>query len=116
MAGTTERDAIAAYFDAYRTLDLEGLRALLKKDLRHSSPFGEWTDRDAMLGAIWPSVTGKVYATRLEIFGEGPDYLVRYEHGGGSNARIAEYFRFDDGLIAEIEVYFGKGSLPPPSA
>ena len=103
-----QRQAIAAYFDCFRTQDLERLRQLLTPDFRHVSPFGEWTDRERMLATIWPSVTGDVYATDLQIYGDGPEYLVRYRHAGKSSARIVEYFRFEGDQIAEIEVYPGR--------
>lgn len=103
---------IADYFDCYRTKNIEKLRGLLTNDFRYLSPFCEWNDRDKMLAAIWPSVTGEVYATNLEIFGEGPSFLVRYQHSGETPVHIAEHFRFAGDKISEIEVYLGINSIP----
>lgn len=105
------RGIIRDYFDCYRTRDRARLRALLAPDFHHLSPFGEWTERDAMLDAIWPSVTGEVYADAIEIFGDGPEYMVRYRHAG-SPAHIAEHFRLDGDSIAAVEVYLGVGAVP----
>ena len=111
------RDLIIEYFDCFRVRNLERLRQLLSDKTRHISPFGEWKDRDAMLDAIWPSVTGQVYASEIQIFGTGPEFLVRYRHSGQSSGHIAESFRFEDDRIAEIEVYLGIHAIPdqPPS-
>lgn len=108
--------AIRDYFDCYKEQNKERLRALLVKDFRYVSVFGEWTDRDAMIEAIWPAVTGRIYATNIEIYGDSPEFLVRYVHGGDSSAHIAEYVRFEGEKIAEIEVYFGVGSMPGGTA
>ncbi len=47
------REAINRYYACFRELDKEGLRALLTPDFRHVSTFGEHSDRDEMLEAIW---------------------------------------------------------------
>ena len=101
------RAAIRAYYDAFRTRDRRSLERILKPDMHHRSPFGSYDDRDKMLGAIWPSV-GSIWAVDLEIFGEGPGYMVRYSHNVDSASRHAEYIQFDGDRIAEIQVYLGK--------
>ena len=106
------RDAIARYYDAFRTRDLEGLRALLTADFHFKSGFGEFRDRDAMLEAIWPSV-GQTWATNLRVFGDGPELVVLYEHENAPGVErppmtMAEYVRFDGDRIAEIEVFVGR--------
>lgn len=110
------RSAIERYYRAYRERDLETLRALLTADFRLTGPFGEFRGRDAMLEQIWPEV-GKAWAARLEIFGDGPAYMVRYEHetvvGAARPAmRMAEHLRFEGDRIAEIEVFIGRVAEP----
>lgn len=105
-------DSIRAYFNCFRELDRATLRGLLADDFRHLSPFGEFHDPDQMIEAIWPQVTGKVWADDIRIFGDGPDYVVQYRHAGESAGKLAEYFRFDGERISEIIVYFGPGSIP----
>ncbi len=106
------REAIRRYFACFRSKDLETLRGLLAPGLVHTSPWARYEGRDAMLEEVWPQVSGEVWTEDLEIFGDGPGYLVRYRHGGRSTAHLAEYFRFDGARIAEIEVYCGRGALP----
>ncbi len=104
-----DHDKVKAYFRCFKEKDRETLEKILAPDMVHQSPFGVYEDRDKMLDEIWPSV-GKVWAINLEIFGDGPNYMVRYGHSGGSEARFAEYFRFEHEKIAEIDVYLGRGA------
>lgn len=106
------RQAIASYYRAFRERDREGLRSILNPDFHHVSSFGEWRDRDAMIEAIWPGV-GQSWAVNLQIFGEAPECMVRFQHESLPGAQpptmsMAEYIRFDDDKIAEIEVYIGR--------
>ena len=102
-----QRSAIRAYYDAYRTRDRSVLQRLLTPQMRHRSPFGEYYDRDRMLDEIWPAV-GAVWAVDLEIFGDGPAYMVRYRHNVDASAPMAEYICFEDDRIVEIEVYLHR--------
>ena len=100
--------AIRSYFRCFRDRDRAGLERLLTPDFRHVSPFGVWEDRDLMLDAIWPDV-GRSWAEDLEIYGEGPEYMVRYRHDGEhKGGALAEHFRFDGDRIAEVRVYIGR--------
>jgi ketosteroid isomerase-like protein len=104
--------AIRRYYDAFRTRDLERLRALLTPDFHFVSSFGEYHERDGMLAEIWPSV-GQTWARDLRIFGVGPEFVVLYEHENAAGVerppmRMAEYIRFEGDRIAEIEVYAGR--------
>lgn len=106
------RDAIIRYYEAFRVRDRESLRALLTPDFLFSSSFGEYRDRDAMIEEIWPGV-GQAWASKLRIFGDGPEFMVRYEHEIAPGVErppmtMAEYVRFDGDRIAEIEVFVGR--------
>jgi hypothetical protein len=103
---------IEAYYRAFRQRDRETLRSILTPDFRHMSSFGEWRDRDAMLEAIWPTV-GQSWAVKLQVFGEVPRFMVRYQHESlpgtpRPSMSMAEFIRFDGDQIAEIEVYIGR--------
>jgi hypothetical protein len=106
------RRIIESYYRAFRERDRDGLRAILEPDFHHVSAFGEWTDRDAMLDAIWPEV-GQSWAVDLQIFGEAPEFMVRYalECLPGSwrpLMNMSEYVQFQGDKIAMIEVYMGR--------
>lgn len=113
------RDAIERYYRAYRDRDQESLRSLLMPDFHFASSFGEYNERDAMLDEIWPG-TGQTWATNLRIFGQGPEFVVLYEHENAPGVErpalcMAEYVRFEGDRIAEIEVFFGRPVVPPAS-
>jgi ketosteroid isomerase-like protein len=104
--------AIGRYYQAFRNRDRAALESLLTPDFHFVSSFGTYRERDAMLDDIWPRV-GQAWATDLRIFGEGPEYVVLYNHQAPSDAerprtRMAEYLRFRGDRIAAIEVFIGR--------
>jgi hypothetical protein len=114
------QQTIERYYRAFRDRDREALRAILTPGFRHVSSYGEWADRDAMIESIWPAV-GQSWATNLRIFGEGPEFMVRYEHetapgGPYPPMSMAEYIRFEGDRIAEMEVYVGRELAGAPPA
>ena len=108
--------AIRSYYRCFRERDRAGLEWLLTADFRHVSPFGIHEDRDRMLDEIWPHV-GRTWAVDLEIFGNGPDYMVRYRHAGEhEGGTLAEHIRFDGDRIAKIHVYVGRSEAGEAAA
>ncbi len=104
--------AIQSYYKAFRDRDLACLRSLLTADFHFVSSFGEYRARDAMLDQIWPAV-GQSWATNLRVFGDGPEFIVVYEHENASGVqrprmRMAECIRFQGEQIAEIEAFVGR--------
>lgn len=111
--------AIQSYYRAFRDRDLERVRLLLTPDFHFVSSFGEYRERDAMLDEIWPAV-GQAWATNLRVFGQGPEFVVVYEHELAPGVqrppmRMAEYLRFQGEQIAEIEVFVGRSLGMPGS-
>jgi hypothetical protein len=104
--------AIQSYYRCFQERDREGLVQLLTPNFRHVSPFGIYDDRDAMLDAIWPAV-GKSWAVDIQVFGEQPDFMVRYRHAGEHAGAMAEYVHFEGDKIAGIEVFIGRSSTNP---
>jgi hypothetical protein len=105
-------ELIRQYYAAFRDRDRKSLTELLTPDFHFISAFGEYRDRDAMLDVIWPSV-GQTWATKLRIFGTGPEFVVLYEHENAAGVtrppmRMAEYVLFTGDQIAEIEVFVGR--------
>ena len=105
-------DVIRQYYNSFRDRDLEGVRACLTPDFHFASGFGEFHGRDDMLEAIWPNV-GQAWAANLRIFGEGPEYVVLYDHEIAPGAqrppmRMAEHIRFEGSRISRVEVYVGR--------
>lgn len=100
---------IQTYYQCYKEADRETLRSLLTDNFRHISSFSEFNDPDTMLDTIWSEV-GKSWAEDLQIFGEHPEYMVRYKVVGGNQParHMSEYIRFEGDKIAESEVFEGR--------
>jgi hypothetical protein len=112
--------AIERYYRAYRERDRQALQALLTPRFHFVSAFGEYEDRDAMLDEIWPGV-GQAWAANLRIFGQGPEFVVLYQHETAPGVErpsmcMAEYVRFEGERIAEIEVFTGRAAEPHHNA
>ena len=104
--------AIHRYYRAFRERDRDALRSALTPDFHFVSAFGEFRERDTMLEAIWPSV-GRAWATNLRIFGEGPEFVVLYDHETSPDAErppmaMAEHLRFEGDRLAHVEVFVGR--------
>ena len=103
-------EVIHEYYRCFRERNRQRLREILTPTFKHVSPFGQYDDRDQMLDDIWPHVGG-TYGIDIRVFGEGPEYMVRYRHAGNSSGRLAEWIRFEGESIAAIEVYLGDGAV-----
>lgn len=102
-------DTIQAYYRCYRERDRATLERILTPDLHHRSPWATYTDRDAMLDEIWPHV-GKTWAVNIEVFSNGDDYIVTYEHhsepgAGKHEGTMVERIHFSGDAIDRIDVY-----------
>jgi hypothetical protein len=102
-------EVIIEYYRCYRDRDLEALRAILTPDFRHTSSFGAYAGRDAMLAEIWPAV-GQSWARDLQIIGSGLEFVARFvvESPQRPPVRMAEYIRFEGNQVAEVETYIGR--------
>jgi hypothetical protein len=100
---------IEHYYRSFRERDRARLQEILTPDFHHVSSFGEYCNRDKMLDAIWSAV-GSSWARNLQILGEAPEFMVRYEIESSDRpvTRMSEYVRFEGERIAEIEVYIGR--------
>jgi hypothetical protein len=103
------QQVIKQYYQSYKNADKETLRETLTVDLKHTSDFATYTDRDEMIEEIWPTV-GQSWAEDLQIFGSHPEFMVRYKVAGGNRSarNMSEYIRFEGDKIAEIEVFMGQ--------
>jgi hypothetical protein len=60
---------------------------------------------------------GQAWATDLRIVGDGPEFVVLYQHENVPGMqrppmRMAEHLRFDGERIAAIEVFVGRPLAP----
>jgi len=103
------RAIIRQYYRSFKETDRQTLQDILVPDFRHVSSYAVYSNRDQMIDDIWPEV-GNTWASDLKIFGEGPEFMVRYHVTGEGRpaTAMAEYIRFEEDKIAEIEVFMGR--------
>lgn len=103
-------DAVRRYFKAYETSDRAMIEPLLADGFIFSSPYDDHIGRAAYFARCWPT-SEKVRGYTLErLVEDGDEVFVRYlmETIDGKRMRNMELFRFEDGKIMEVDVYFGR--------
>ena len=111
MNMTASRDeTVRSLYSAYLAgrKDLAG--AMLTEDFTFSSPRDDGIDRAAYFERCWPEEP-VVRGFDIEFLAiEGDEAVVRYraEKLDGTRFRNMESFRFRDGKIASVDVYFGR--------
>ena len=105
QTGTVRR-----YFKAYEDKDRQAIEPLLAEHFVFSSPQDDRIGRGAYFADCWPNAE-QIRSFELErVVGNDDEVIVRYvlEMQDGRRMRNMELFRFENGQIAEIDVYFGR--------
>ena len=112
MGKTDIPDLIRAYYSAYETKDRAALDGLVGEGFTFTSPYDDHIDRAAYFERCWPNSDGIRRFNLERLFDRGDEALVQYELelASGVRFRNVEHFRFQDGKVQEVVVYFG--SLP----
>ncbi|UGS38020.1 nuclear transport factor 2 family protein [Capillimicrobium parvum] len=103
---------VRGVFSAWRSGDRAALEALLSDDFRFFSPRDDGLDRAAYFEVCWPhheELAGHDFVHIGEV--EPGVVTVTYESGragGGERFRNTEVFTLRDGLVVEVEVFFGR--------
>ena len=111
--GSRTLDAlIHEYYEAYESKDKAVLDGLLALDFVFTSPNDDdHINAEKYFEKCWPE-SAKIEKFNLDIIMEnGDEAFVRYRclTTSGRTCRNAEYFKFENGKIKEIEVFFGIG-------
>jgi ketosteroid isomerase-like protein len=117
MPDTPITTTIRRYFAAYAAKDRALIESLLTSDFHFSSPQDDRIDRATYFDRCWP-FSEHVSTFHLEkIFEDGNEAFLTYtcQPGEGPGFRNTEFFRFRDGLIDEVTVYFGRSLRGPVS-
>jgi ketosteroid isomerase-like protein len=112
MLAENDSDLVRRYFSAYHSRDRSVVEDLLREDFTFTSPYDDHIGKAAYFERCWPN-NQAIRAHHIQaLIAEGDAAFVLYECElmSGTRFRNTEYFRFGDGRIKEIEVYFG--SLP----
>jgi ketosteroid isomerase-like protein/predicted enzyme related to lactoylglutathione lyase len=103
---------VRALFAAWQTGDREALEAVLADDFRFWSPRDDGLDRAQYFATCWPhhgELTGQelVHVRALD----SNVVVATYEAGtvDGGRFRNTELITVRDGLVVEVEVFFGRG-------
>ncbi len=104
-------------FEAYVKQKPDLWLSLVAENFRFTSPYDNRIDRRAFLRRCWPAGPrmAEIRLKRIEAVGNTVfvNYVARV--GSGDEFTNAEIFTVRDGLVQEVEVYFGW-SLPHPAA
>jgi hypothetical protein len=107
---------VRGLFAAYQANDREYAERLLSPDFTFTSPYDDHIDRATYFKQCWPD---HEWIRELRIQALVADdsrgfVLYEIEPIDGETFRNTEFFRFENGLLRSIEVYFG--ALPKDGA
>jgi hypothetical protein len=95
------------YFRGWETSD----RALIKlsDNLKHSSPDGIYNSCEAFINDCW-KYAGISNQNELQVINSGDYVCARYntQTPDGKTIRVCEWFKIENGLITEIEVFYDR--------
>jgi ketosteroid isomerase-like protein len=105
---------VRRYFSACETQDRQVLEDLLDERFTFSSPLDDRINRAAYFARCWPNSRTLRRFTVEKIFVDGDEAFIRYEaeSSTGKKFRNTEWFRFHNGKLVEVQVYFGRDTRP----
>jgi ketosteroid isomerase-like protein len=105
---------VRRYFSAYETKDRQVLEDMLDERFTFSSPLDDRISRAAYFARCWPNSQTLRRFTVEKIFEQGDEAFIRYEAESttGKKFRNTEWFRFGNGRLMEVQVYFGRDTRP----
>lgn len=103
-------ETIHRLFEAYLSNRKDIVAAMLADDFTFSSPRDDHIDKNAYFERCWPETPAFRRIEIERLFADGNEVVTGYraEKIEGGAFRNLELFRFRDGKIAAIEVYFGR--------
>lgn len=109
---------VRRYFSAYETRERQVLEEMLDERFTFSSPLDDRINRAAWFARCWPNSRTLRRITVEKIFEQGDEAFIRYEAESttGKKFRNTEWFRFENGRLMEVQVYFGRDTRPATPA
>jgi len=94
---------------AFDEQDADAARACMADDFRFTSPQDDHIDRDTWMRVCFPSADHFIDSNVSELVGHGDLVFSRYDYTleDGTRWRNMEASTVRDGLVHEVEVYFG---------
>lgn len=109
MPETQIAEIARRYFEVYQAADREALEALLHEDFTFTSPWDDHISRARYFEHCFPHAGEFRFRFPLKIFVHGDEAVIIYHTDGktGGAFHNAELFKFEDGRIRSIDVFFG---------
>ena len=107
---TNISDLVRKCFSAYELKDRQMIEDLLSNDFTFTSPLDDCIDRAEYFKRCWPN-SEIIRTFQIEkLFENGNEAFVRYEceMKAGKKFRNTEWFRFEEGKLREVQVFFGE--------
>ncbi|MGC1410004.1 MAG: nuclear transport factor 2 family protein [Acetobacteraceae bacterium] len=115
-------DLVRRSFAAFMTAARADIDAILHPDFTFTSPYDDQIGRDDYFTRCWPNAGSfeRLQIQQLCAADDGCFVLYEGRSKRGASFRNTEYFRFEDGLIRSVEVFFGlepggAAAVPPAS-
>jgi uncharacterized protein (TIGR02246 family) len=98
------------YYAAYESVDRRAITFLLSHNLRFSSPLDDHIDLETYLSKCWAFSSERPHFEIESLLERDNVVSVKYLCSSSTRPSFqnTEIFRFEDGKIVEIEVYFGR--------
>jgi ketosteroid isomerase-like protein len=107
---TSVSNLVRKCFSAYELKNRQMIEDLLGDDFTFTSPLNDRIDRTEYLKRYW-SNSQNIHNFQIEkLFENGNQALVSYEceTKAGKKFRNTEWFRFEEGKLKEVQVFFGE--------
>ena len=103
-------DLVRKCFSAYELKDRRIIENLLSDDFTFISPIDDLIDRTEYFKRCWPNSENIRNFQIEKLFENGNEAFVRYEceMKTGKKFRNTEWFRFEEGKLMEVQVFFGE--------
>jgi len=100
---------VQKYFEAYTDKDRAAIEAVVAETFHFSSPRDNRLDRATYFGRCWKNSESIVGRKLIYCVPDGDLVFITYEAAwkSGKITRNTEVFTLHDGMITEVEVYFG---------
>ena len=101
-------DIARAAYNAYIAKDRAAIEALIADDFHFTSPLDNRIDRETYFTRCWPNSKSTEAFDFIHFASIGKQVFVTYEaHANARRFRNTELLTIEDGLITDVEVYFG---------
>jgi ketosteroid isomerase-like protein len=121
MTPTEKEDFVRRSFAAHMTANRAEIEAILHPDFTFTSPYDDQIGWDAYFQRCWTNAGTfeRLDIEQVKATDDGCFALYEGRSKRGASFRNTEYFRFQDGLIRSVEVFFGLEpggvpAVPPP--